>query len=135
MSAAQSALSASEFSMAGLRSILAAMLICALYAEVLSASAAGIFRGFVVEAAPAEARSGWIYVNSPKGMMRRVKVSRARVYYSQAVPLSMRNPRPAKSLVNGTEIRVTAEQDGDGEWNATEIEILRLRHRPRSGIS
>ena len=114
------------------RSIVAGVMICLLYAELLSASAAGIFRGFVVEAPPEEARSGWIYVNSPKGMMRRVKVSRARVYYSQTVPLSLRNPSPSKSLVSGTEIRVTAEQDGDGEWNASEIEILRLRHRPRA---
>jgi hypothetical protein len=109
-----------------------AMVLCA---QMLFASAAGIFRGFVVEAPLKEARSGWIYVNSPNGMMRRVKVSRARVFYSRAVPLSMRNPRPAKSLVSGTEIRVTAEQDGDGEWNATDIEILRLRHRPKSGTS
>ena len=118
-----------------MRAVVAGMLIWLLCTAMLSASAAGIFRGFVVEAPPAEARSGWIYVNSPKGMMRRVKVSRARVYYSQSVPLSLRNPRPAKSLVSGTEVRVTAEQDGDGEWNASEIEILRLRHRPRSGIS
>ena len=101
--------------------------------QTVSASAAGIFRGFVVEAPPAEARSGWIYVNSPNGMMRRVKVSRARVYYAQTVPLASRKEHPAKSLVNGTEIRVTAEQDGEGEWNASEIEILRLRHRPKSG--
>ena len=117
------------------RAAVAGWLIWLLCTATLSASATGIFRGFVVEAPPAEARSGWIYVNSPKGMMRRVKVSRARVYYSQAVPLSLRNPRPAKSLVSGTEVRVTAEQDGDGEWNASEIEILRLRHRPRAGIS
>ena len=121
--------------MNAVRSVAGGVLTVVLCTQMLSASAAGIFRGFVVEAPPAEARSGWIYVNSPKGMMRRVKVSRARVYYSQAVPLSLRNSRPAKSLISGTEVRVTAEQDGDGEWNASEIEILRLRHRPRSGIS
>ncbi len=113
----------------------AAMVVCLFCAEMLSASAAGIFRGFVVDAPKAEARAGWIYVNSPNGMMRRVKVSKARVFYSRAVPLSSRNAQPSKSLVNGTEIRVTAEQDGDGEWNASEIEILRLKHRPRRGIS
>ena len=117
------------------RSLGVVIVVCLLCAEILSASAAGIFRGFVVEAPKAEARAGWIYVNSPNGMMRRVKVSRARVYYSHSVPLSLRNPQPSKSLVSGTEIRVTAEQDGDGEWNATEIEILHLRHRPKGGIS
>jgi hypothetical protein len=111
----------------------AAALLMLLAAQTLSASAAGIFRGFVVEAPPAEARSGWIYVNSPNGMMRRVKVSRAHVFYAQTVPLSLRKETPAKSLVNGTEIRVTAEQDGDGEWNASEIEILRLRRHPKRG--
>ncbi len=118
-----------------MRSVGATLAVCVLCAEMLSASAAGIFRGFVVEAPKAEARAGWIYVNSPNGMMRRVKVSRARVFYARTVPLSSRNPQPAKSLVNGTEIRVTAEQDGDGEWNATQIEILHLRHRPKRGIS
>ena len=119
--------------MRAVRSIAVGLVLLLAGVPTLSASAAGIFRGVVVEAPPAERHSGWIYVNSPNGMMRRVKVSRAHVYYAQNVPLSLRQERPAKSLVNGTEIRVTAEQDGDGEWNASEIEILRLRHRPKSG--
>ncbi len=119
--------------MRAVQSIAAGLVLLLVGAQTLSGSAAGIFRGFVVEAPPSEARSGWIYVNSPNGMMRRVKVSKARVYYAQTVPLALRQERPAKSLVSGTEIRVTAEQDGDGEWNASEIEILRLRRRPKSG--
>ncbi len=119
--------------MRAVQSIAAGLILLLAGVQTVSASAAGIFRGFVVEAPAAEARSGWIYVNSPNGVMRRVKVSKARVYYAQTVPLSLRQERPAKSLVSGTEIRVTAEQDGDGEWNATEIEILRLRRHPKSG--
>ncbi len=121
--------------MRAVRLVTAGLILLLAGVQTLSASAAGIFRGFVVEAPPAEARSGWIYVNSPNGMMRRVKVSRAHVYYARTVPLSLRQERPAKSLVSGTEVRVTAEQDGDGEWNASEIEILHLRRRPKTGTT
>jgi len=121
--------------MRAVRLVTAGLILLLAGVQTLSGSAAGIFRGFVVEAPPTEARSGWIYVNSPNGMMRRVKVSRAHVYYARTVPLSLRQERPAKSLVSGTEVRVTAEQDGDGEWNASEIEILHLRHRPKTGTT
>ena len=59
--------------------------------------------------------------------MRKVGVNGASVVYDAAVPRSDRERRPEMSMKLGAEIRVTADQDGDGEWHASKIEILRTK--------
>ena len=60
------------------------------------------------------------------GMARRVEISHAQVSYDEEVPAAERRPKPEEALVVGTEVRVTAEQGSDGEWRASEVEILKV---------
>lgn len=85
----------------------------------------GSFRGTVVQSPDKEKSAGrWIYVKGKNGMMRRVEISKAKVSYGESVPKTRREEVPDLSLEPGAEIRVIAEQESDGEWHATEIELL-----------
>ncbi len=57
------------------------------------------------------------------GVIRRVEVSAAKVAYADSVPREQRTQPAASALQPGTEIRVTAAQDANGEWRASRIEI------------
>ena len=95
--------------------------------SVLSAAAGivGTFQGEVVEGGREEGRS-YLYVRAQAGSMRRVDIEKARVRYDATVPNVLRGKTPVESLRNGVEVRVTAEQGGQGEWTATDILILRV---------
>ena len=103
----------------------------------VSAAISGTFRGFIVRAPAGEASHGWIYVQGRNGNLRRAEVSHATVIYASTVPQSLRNQVPARSLREGAEVRVTASQDGKGEWRASRVEILRVKaphHRQRPHV-
>jgi len=91
---------------------------------LLSAGTPGSFRGTIVDGPSAE--KGWIYVQGRNGMARRVEIAHARVAYDEEVPATERRPKAEDGLVVGTEVRVTAEQGSDGEWKASEVEILKV---------
>jgi hypothetical protein len=74
-----------------------------------------------------EDNPGWIWVKGANGMLRKVGVERARVVYDRGVPSGDRERQPELSMKTGTEIRVTADQDGEGEWRASKIEILKTK--------
>jgi hypothetical protein len=93
-------------------------------ALLLNAGTPGSFRGTIVDG-PSAAK-GWIYVQGRNGMARRVNIEHARVAYDEEVPATERRPKPEDGLVVGTEVRVTAEQGSDGEWKASEVEILKV---------
>jgi hypothetical protein len=97
-----------------------------------SAGTAGSFRGVIVRPPDGEKNQGWIYVQGRNGNLRRAEVSHAQIVYGSGVPVRLRDKDPVQSLIEGTEVRVTAEQDGDGEWRATYIQILKVRSRPKS---
>lgn len=85
----------------------------------------GSFRGKIVEnASSSPADKNWIYVQGRNGMVRRVEISHAHIEYDEDVPASDRSRTARQALVPGAEVRVTAEQGSDGEWKASEIEIL-----------
>ena len=85
----------------------------------------GSFRGVIVRD---QADSpGFIWVKGANGMTRKVGVHGARVVYDDAVPREERERQPALSMKSGAEVRVTADQDGEGEWQASKIEILRIK--------
>ncbi len=112
----------------------------ALLAAVLLMSAAavatlGIFRGRLVEPPTQQSRAGWIFIQSPKGTLRQVEISKAKISYGDDVPLAARSRSPHADLVPGAEVLVTAEQDRAGEWRATEVQILSLRAAPTQGHS
>jgi hypothetical protein len=91
---------------------------------ILWAQTPGTFRGVVVHGP--EITPGWMFLKSANGQVRRVAISRAQVVYSETVPATERQKMPVQSIATGAEVRVTAEQDKDGEWRATKIEILAL---------
>lgn len=110
----------------------------ALLTAVTAVATLGVFRGKLVEPPPQHHRTGWIFVQSPKGMVRQVEISKAKIVYGDDVPSLGRSSLPKGDLIPGTEVLVTAEQDDGGEWRATEVEILSLgsRHasaKPRAG--
>ena len=92
----------------------------------------GTFRGFIV-AAPASQdhsagakRAGWLYVEGRNHMVRRVALAESQIIYAAEVPVAERQKDATKSLVEGAEVRVTAEQDANGEWRAQRVEILKI---------
>ncbi len=108
----------------------AALLGALLVMSVAAMAALGIFRGRLVEPPAQQSRAGWIFIQSPKGTLRQVEISKARISYGDDVPLTARSPSPHADLVPGTEVLVTAEQDKTGEWRATEVQILSLPSTP-----
>lgn len=91
----------------------------------------GAFRGIVIsppsgKADPAEPE--WLYVQGPNHLVRRVAMGSAPVVYGEEIPLRQRHGRP--QLAEGAEVRVTAEEDSEGEWHALRIEIIRLAPPP-----
>jgi hypothetical protein len=98
----------------------------------LSAGTPGTFRGKIIQAPPGKEHQGWLYVQGRNKLLRRVAVENAAVVYSDGVPSSQREKVPAHALVEGAEVRVTAEQDESGEWRALRIEILKPPARSAS---
>jgi hypothetical protein len=97
----------------------------------------GIFRGFIVAAPVSQdhysgpKQAGWLYVEGRNHMVRRVALAQAEIIYAAEVPAAERQKDPARSLVKGAEVRVTAEQDGNGEWRAQRVEILKIAPAPK----
>ena len=100
------------------------LLVFLLAAATMWADTPGTFRGVVIHGP--DITPGWMYMKSANGQVRRVGISRARVVYSNSVPAGERQKMPALSIATGAEVRVTAQQDENGEWRATRIEILSL---------
>ncbi len=105
----------------------AAVIGCGLVLSTAALATLGVFRGKLVEPPPQQDRTGWIFVQSPKGMLRQVEISKAKILYADDVPQAGRSESPKADLVPGVEVLVTAEQDSAGEWRATEVQILSLR--------
>jgi hypothetical protein len=104
----------------------------AFVAALASAGTPGTFLGTIVRASAGSADQNWVYVQGRNQMVRRVSVTGAKVIYGHDVPAGLRDGHPAAALIEGAEVRVTAEQDSAGEWRASLIEILRLPpQRPR----
>ena len=96
----------------------------------LFAGTPGIFQGQIYQGRGTT--SGWIYVQGRNGTLRKVEISRARVVYAESVPSRERARDPKQDLAQGAEVRITAEQDSDGEWRASQVEILQIhpKHAP-----
>lgn len=93
----------------------------------LATAVDGTFEGRVVNAPPdAPLPKGWIYVEGRNHLLRRVEVAHATIVFSGQVPASQRRKCGPDCLEQGLEVRVTAEQDRNGEWRAKRVEILHL---------
>ena len=96
----------------------------------------GVFRGTVIPTPGGEvnsADSDWLYLQGPNHLVRRVALGNAPIVYGDEVPVRQRKRPP--HLGEGAEVRVTAEQDGGGEWHALRIEIIRLAPEPGTETS
>ena len=99
-------------------------LFLALPTSVLAAE--GTFQGTIVDAPrQAQAAPGWIFVQGRNRLVRRVDVTRATVVAAPGVLLGPSEKCGLDCLLVGQEVRVTAEQDGSGEWRAKLVEIVR----------
>lgn len=89
------------------------------------AGTAGSFRGTVVEGEKGTPQEGWLYVRGRNGSIRRVDISQSAIAYDESVPADQRKSSAREQLAIGAEVRITAEQDSDGEWHASRVEILK----------
>ena len=103
-------------------------------------AALGIFQGQVVPA-PKGQDSKWLFVKSRNGNLRRVDISKAKVDYDDAIPKLRRQQAAKDALRPPVVVRVIADQDEDGEWQAKKVLILALEptekkpsSRPSAGI-
>ncbi|HKF22109.1 MAG TPA: hypothetical protein VKE93_11105, partial [Candidatus Angelobacter sp.] len=71
-----------------------------------------------------QAASGWIFVEGRNRMVRRVDVARAVIVPAAGASSGQGKKCGPECLTVGQEVRVTAEQDGSGEWHARRVEIL-----------
>jgi hypothetical protein len=97
-----------------------------LLSAIVDAGTPGSFRGKIVDGPHPAAEKGWIYVQARNGMVRRVEISHAQVEYDEDVPATKRLRNPQDAVKVGAEVRITAEQGSDGEWRASQVEILAL---------
>ena len=109
-----------------LRTLIFGLLLLPLYA-----STPAMFRGRVVEIADQPKQAGMIFVLGPNGSLRKVQIGQARVTYADAMPEKFRKPEPQKSLVQGADVRVEAEEASAGLWRARSIEILQVPGSPK----
>ncbi len=87
----------------------------------------GTFQGQIISPPATQAISrGWIYVQGANHMLRRVDVSHADIVLSANADASQKRKCSLECLSPGQEIRITAEQDRNGEWRAKRVEILKL---------
>ena len=114
-------------------SFFSVLLLLAIAAVALLAKTPGVFRGTIVRIADAE--PGWLYLRAVNGNVRRVALESARIVYAESVPQRDRDSSPKLSLREGAELRVTAEQDGNGEWHASLVEILSLGEKSKNNIA
>src|SRR6266702_6456778 len=109
----------------GLRLALNSLIAVLLLTSGLWAGAQGTFRGEVVRPPRGERSAGLLYLMGRDCNVRRVILARAAVVYDSGVPSEDRMQSARKSLVPGTEVRVTALVDSkSGEWTASRIEVI-----------
>ena len=85
----------------------------------------GTFQGRLVDL-PERAKSdqGWVFVQGRNHLVRRVDVSHAVIVFATQASSKPEKKCDRECLAVGQEVRVTAEQDGSGEWRAKRVEIL-----------
>jgi hypothetical protein len=108
--------------------LLVSLVLSGVVLSCLPASAVdGMFQGRVVDPPGSMPRQrGWIFVQGRNHILRRVEVAHAVVVFGNEVPASQRHDCDVRCLEVGQEVRITAEQDGKGEWRAKRVEIVHL---------
>jgi len=94
---------------------------------LMAANTSGMFRGVLVENPKGEPSSGFVYLRARNGNTRKVETSKAIVAYDESVPKEQQLGAAADALKPGADVRITAQQEADGEWHASRIDILGAR--------
>jgi hypothetical protein len=111
---------------------LTAAFVCCIAGMAPAAGTPGTFVGVLAGDPERDGSRLWLMVQGRNGWIRKVEASRARVGYGPEVPEAQRQNAPRRSLAAGVAVRVTADQDKDGEWRAQRIEILSLAPPPEN---
>ncbi len=82
----------------------------------------GVFQGEVVSAPHGQPSVNWLYLRARRGAVRRVGLAAAKYHYADGVHAAV--PAGPQALSPGATVRVEAEQDNGGEWQAKQVEIL-----------
>jgi hypothetical protein len=109
-----------------LNRLLALMMALLFMVPLTAANTSGVFRGVLVENPNGEQGSGFVYLRARNGSMRKVETSKAEVAYDEGVPKEQQMGAAADALKPGADVRITAEQQSDGEWHATRIDIMSM---------
>ncbi len=98
-----------------------------LFVLVASAFAAtGSFTGQVVNGPNLDTNKKWVFIQGPRGPVRRVDINDAKISFGPAVKKKDKAAKPEDAIREGAEVRVTASQDGQGEWKAASVEIVKV---------
>lgn len=71
-----------------------------------------------------EPTTGFVYLKARNGNMRKVEMTKAVIAYDDSVPKEQQTTAAREALKPGVDVRITAEQEGDGEWHASRIDIM-----------
>ena len=97
-----------------------------LFLATLAFGANGTFVGQVISGPNADTGKKWIYVQGPRGAVRIVDVSAAKVRYGAGVT---KKDRAEDAVREGAQVRITASQDREGEWKASRVEVVKSAPR------
>ena len=104
---------------------LAALVMALLFVvPIASANISGMFRGILVESPKGEPSTGFVYLRARNGNTRKVETSKATIAYDESVPKEQQTGAASDALKPGADVRITAQQEADGEWHATRIDIM-----------
>ncbi len=101
-------------------------LVCLLVLAASAFAANGSFTGQVVNGPNLDANKKWVFIQGPRGPVRRVDVSGAKVSFGPSVKKQEKAVKPEDAVREGAEVRVMASQDGDGEWKASSVEVVKV---------
>jgi hypothetical protein len=107
------------------------VLFCAT-AAIAASAALGVFQGEIVKP-PQTQDSKWLFVQSRNGNLRRVDISKAKVDYDQSIPQARRHKAAKEDLRPSVLVRIVADQDEQGEWQAKNVVILSLEPQHPKG--
>lgn len=100
--------------------------ICALSLAAAAFAAEGSFTGQVVNGPNLDANKKWVFIQGARGPVRRVDINGAKVSFGSQVKKQDKAAKPEDAVREGAEVRVTASQDGEGEWKASAVEIVKV---------
>jgi len=89
-------------------------------------AADGSFTGQVVNGPNLDTNKKWVFIQGLRGPARRVDINGAKVSFGSEVKKQDKPLKPEDAIREGAQVRVTASQDGDGEWKASSVEIVKV---------